>query len=116
MTLSLLALVLLQLTDWCILSNTFPIKDLGVLSYFLGLEASSNSGGMTITQRKYALDLLHRVSMDNCNPTPTPLSPTEQLARHTGAYLGTEDSFWYRSVVAALQYLIFSHVQISPLL
>ena len=41
------------------LSNNFPIKDLGRLDYFLGLEASYNSGGVTLTQRKYALDLLH---------------------------------------------------------
>jgi hypothetical protein len=39
------------------LSNTFPIKDLGSLEYFLGLEASYNSGGMTLTQRNYVLDL-----------------------------------------------------------
>ena len=95
------------------LSDAFSIKDLGVLSYFLGLEASPNSGGMMITQRKYALDLLHRVSMENCNSTPTPLSLTKLLACHTGAYLGTEDSFRYRSVVGALQYLTLTHPDIS---
>ena len=40
------------------LADSFPVKDLGTLKYFLGLEASYNSGGMTLTQRKYALDLL----------------------------------------------------------
>jgi hypothetical protein len=54
------------------LSEAFPIKDLGPLEYFLGLEASYNSGGMTLTQRKYVLDLLFCVGMENCNPTSTP--------------------------------------------
>ena len=45
------------------LSAMFPIKDLGPLEYFLGLRATYNSGGMTVAQRKYVLDILHRVSM-----------------------------------------------------
>jgi hypothetical protein len=68
------------------LSDTLPIKDLGPLEYFLGLEASYNSGGMTHTQRKYLLDLLLRVNMENCNPAPTPLVPSERLARDSGAF------------------------------
>jgi hypothetical protein len=66
------------------LAAAFPIKDMGKLDYFLGLEASYNSGGMTLTQRKYALDLLHGVNMENCNPTSTPLSTSERLAREHG--------------------------------
>jgi hypothetical protein len=82
------------------LSDTFPIKDLGSLAYFLGLEAACNSGGMILTQRKYVLDLLLRVNMENCNPVPTPLVPTERLARDTGALLGPDDSFSYRMLLA----------------
>jgi histone deacetylase 1/2 len=95
------------------LSETFPIKDLGTLEYFLGLEASSNSGGLILTQRKYAMDLLHRVSMENCRATSTPLATTERLARETGTTLGTEDSFRYRSIVGGLQYLTLTRPDLS---
>ena len=32
------------------LADSFTIKDMGRLEYFLGLEASYNSGGMQVTQ------------------------------------------------------------------
>ncbi|KAK1626918.1 hypothetical protein QYE76_001233 [Lolium multiflorum] len=95
------------------LSDTFPIKDLGPLEYFLGLEASRNSGGMMLTQRKYALDLLHKVGMYNCKSTSTPLVTTERLSRDTGASLGTEYSFRYHSIVGGPQYLTLTPPDIS---
>ena len=48
------------------LSRSFPIKDLGRLHYFLGIEVVHNSGGITLMQHKYATDLLHRANMENC--------------------------------------------------
>ena len=86
---------------------------MGRLEYFLGLEASFHSGGMTLTQKKYALDLLHRVNMENCKATSTLLATSESLSRHSGALLGRDDSFRYRSVVGALQYLTLTRPDIS---
>jgi hypothetical protein len=72
------------------LSEAFPIKDLGPLEYFLGLEASHSFASIALTQHKYVLDLLLHVGMENYNPTSTPLVLSERLARDTGALPGTE--------------------------
>ena len=87
------------------LSSTFPIKDLGRLEYFLGIEAAYKSDCMVLTQHKYALDLLHRAEMENCRPVPTPMSATDKLSHALGDPLPTDDTFWYRSLVCGLHYL-----------
>lgn len=40
------------------LLKSFPIKDLGDLKYFLGIEFSLLKKGIFMSQRKYALDIL----------------------------------------------------------
>ena len=40
------------------LSQQFEMKDLGHLSYFLGLEITHSTNGLYITQAKYASELL----------------------------------------------------------
>ncbi|XP_031738814.1 uncharacterized protein LOC116402772 [Cucumis sativus] len=44
----------------CYLGRHFEMKDLGTLSYFLGLEISSLSDDYYLSQAKYATDLLSR--------------------------------------------------------
>ena len=39
------------------LSQHFDMKDLGTLSYFLGLEVTSSSDGYYLSQAKYAYDI-----------------------------------------------------------
>lgn len=47
--------------------------------------------GITLTQRKYALDLLHRAYMENYRATSTPMSVTEKLAKDLGKPLTADD-------------------------
>ena len=95
------------------LSDSFPVKDLGPLHLFLGIEVIRNSGGMTLTQKKYALDLLQRTDMANCKAVSTPMCTHEKLTRDAGHKLDDDGAFKYRSTVGALQYLTLTRPDLS---
>ncbi|KAK2972599.1 hypothetical protein RJ640_007068 [Escallonia rubra] len=59
-----------------ILPKEFEIKDLGKLKYFLGMEVARSNKGISISQRKYTLDLLKETGMIGCKPVDTPMDPT----------------------------------------
>ncbi|KAG8501806.1 hypothetical protein CXB51_004095 [Gossypium anomalum] len=66
------------------LDATFSLKDLGRLSYFLGIEVHYTTTGLFLNQRKYILDLLRRASMEGSKATPTPMTTTCQLSVNEG--------------------------------
>ena len=70
----------------------FALKDLGDLHYFLGIEVKKTEHGIHLSQGKYVTDLLGRVGMPNCKPSPTPLSSSKQLSLTEGVRLDQEDS------------------------
>lgn len=94
------------------LSSDFALKDLGELHYFLGIEATKVKGGLTLTQTKYANDILRRTGMMNYKPSNTPLSTSEKLSAFEGTPLLAEDASRYRSMVGALQYLTLTRPDI----
>lgn len=54
----------------------FEMTDLGIMSYFLGMEINQTSSGIFVNQRRYAVDVLKRFGMDKCKPVNTPLVAT----------------------------------------
>uniref|UniRef100_A0A8R7R9K4 Reverse transcriptase Ty1/copia-type domain-containing protein n=1 Tax=Triticum urartu TaxID=4572 RepID=A0A8R7R9K4_TRIUA len=96
------------------LNSEFALKDLGDLHFFLGIEVKRNrEGGLHLSQEKYATDLLSRVVLQGCKPSPTPLSSSEKLSLAEGELLNQEDGTKYRSLVGALQYLTLTRPDIS---
>ncbi|GJR15226.1 ribonuclease H-like domain-containing protein [Tanacetum coccineum] len=71
--------ILLYLSIIDSLHNEFDMTDLGALNYFLGIYADSNSTGLFLSQRKYALHLLERTHMVHCNPSRTPVDTESKL-------------------------------------
>ena len=46
------------------MDDEFEIKDLGNLKYFFGMEVTRSKEGISVSQRKYTIDLLRRVCWD----------------------------------------------------
>jgi hypothetical protein len=95
------------------LKDEFPLKDLGELYYFLGIEVNKVSNGIVLTQGKYASDILRGVGMADCKPVTTPLTTSEKVSLHKGSLLGPEGASRYRSIVSALQYLTLTRPDIT---
>jgi histone deacetylase 1/2 len=95
------------------LRQSFPVKDLGKLDYFLGLEVKHQSDGLHLSQRKYIVDLLARINMTQAKPVCMPMAAADKLSRYVGTPLSAEDTTKYRSVLGALQYLTLTRPDIS---
>ena len=95
------------------LSGDFAVKDLGTLYYFLGLEVSQSSAGLTLSQHKYYMDLLRRAGMLKCKHAATPMSAADRFSALDGDPLSSDDAMEYRSIVGGLQYLTITRPDIS---
>ena len=87
-----------------LLDQHFIIKNLGDLTYFLGLEVARNKSGLHISQRKYTLDL-HETGMLDCAPMPTPMSHSSRLSSTDSVHLNEEESSTYHRLIGRLIYL-----------
>jgi len=96
------------------LRTEFAVKDLGALHFFLGIEVlHPSSGGLLLSQRKYAFELLRRSGMLKCKPAHTPMSASDKLSALDGDLLSPDDATLYRSIVGGLQYLTVTRPDLS---
>lgn len=58
------------------LALEFNMNNLGNFRYFLGMEVARNKTGISVTQRKYMLNLLKETGMLGCKPTNMPMDPS----------------------------------------
>ncbi|XP_022004078.1 uncharacterized mitochondrial protein AtMg00810-like [Helianthus annuus] len=95
------------------LAGEFAMKDLGPLTYFLGISVTRTGDRMFLSQQSYAKDIIHRVAMDSCKPVSTPVDTNSKLSNSSGPLY--DDPTTYRSLAGALQYLTFTRPDITYL-
>lgn len=61
--------------------NIFDMSDLGILSYYLGIEVHQSKDGITISQTGYAKKILKIAGMGECNPSQYPMEPRIRLSK-----------------------------------
>jgi hypothetical protein len=49
------------------------MSDLGLLTYYLGIEVCQDNSGITLCQSAYAHKLLEKIGMASYNPASTPM-------------------------------------------
>lgn len=92
------------------LHSHFRIKDLGNLKYFLGIEISRSKKGISISQRKYTLEILKDGGFLGAKPVNFPMEQNMKLSDE-GELL--RDPFQYRRVVGRLIYLTITRPDIT---
>ncbi|XP_019166971.1 PREDICTED: uncharacterized protein LOC109162743 [Ipomoea nil] len=85
------------------LDDSFKIKDLGQLNYFMGIEAFRDPSGLNLCQRKYTLEILQENGFLNAKPAKTPCTQSHKLTSTDGILLHKTEVF--RRLVGKLLYL-----------
>jgi hypothetical protein len=85
------------------MKERFEMSDLGLLSYYLGIEVQQRQGEITLTQEAYAGKILERAGLSTCNPCSTPEGGDNAII----------DATEYRSLIGSLCYLVNTRPDIA---
>ena len=87
------------------------MKDLGPLTYLLGLDAPQFRKGHFLNQYKYVTDLIELAGLHRATPVDTPLEINLNLRKEDGDLLSDPTS--YRRLVGSLAYLTITWPDIA---
>jgi hypothetical protein len=93
------------------MTEEFEMSDLGMLSFYLGIEVDQQKDFLTLKQSGYAKKVLSRFGMEDCNPTKVPMDPGTKL--HEDKKGQRVDATKYRRIIGCLRYLIHTRPNLA---
>jgi hypothetical protein len=87
-----------------LMTEIFKMSDLGLLTYYLGIEVKQGVEGITLSQGSYAGKILEKAGMVECNACDVPMQAKLKLSRDSDC--PRVDATEYRSLVGSLRYLV----------
>jgi hypothetical protein len=82
----------------------FKMSDLGLLTYYLGIQVQQSTKGIILSQESYAKKILGKGGLLGCNSCQVPMQPKLKLKKENE--LPMVDATEYRSLVGSLRYLV----------
>jgi hypothetical protein len=82
---------------------TFQMSDLGLLSFYLGIEVHQGASGIMLWQTTYVKRIIELAGLIDCNPTLTPME--ERLNLSHDSTTEEVDATQYRHLMGSLRYL-----------
>ncbi|KAJ9559214.1 hypothetical protein OSB04_013828 [Centaurea solstitialis] len=84
------------------MQKEFEMSDLGKMRFFLGIEVLQTAQGIHISQQKYAIEILRRFDMEDCNAVINPIVPGCKLKSDEGERF---DETLFKQIVGSLMYI-----------
>ena len=94
-----------------LLHATFHMKDLGQLTYFLGLEVHHRASGIFVNQHKYIQDFITLAGLEDTSSVDTPIEVNVKYRKDEEDIL--DDHTLYLRLVGSLIYLTTTRPDIS---
>jgi hypothetical protein len=82
------------------MKGQFQMSDLGLLSFYLGIEVHQDGGHINVSQAQYAVQVMTIGGLKGCHPAQTPMEERPRLSRDSTA--PEVDSTEYRRLVGSL--------------
>jgi len=76
-----------------LLCDQFAMKDLGELSYFLGIQMVRTSLGLFLSQHKYVVNMLHKLHCHTVKPVTTASAARTKLSLSYGEFLADSTKY-----------------------
>jgi len=93
------------------MTKEFEMSDLGLLSYYLGIEVGQYRDFTTVKQTSYAKKVLDQFGMGKCNATKFPMDPGTKLHSDKGGH--PVNATEYRRVIGCLRYLLHTRPDLA---